>query len=595
MVWSKWLGSVVVTMAWAGLALSQPPAPAPSGGERIVTLRETGGSARHCRVIASWEMPEGGMATQVQDAQSGEMITVVQNGASKAQRIIHWGDRTTPPPGTPVPPAVVPPPSVVQQSAPMPSAPKSEPAKVETLKADAVPALNPPPKVEAPKAGLPKIETPRKVEAPKVEAPKVELPKIETRRVEAQKVDPPAAAPLIVNGTPPGTGTEKPSLPVIINGPPPSGVKPAQMQVVVQSEEKKAPSTWRESWGKPATASQQGPQYVQPPSVGRQDPQSTPGFFPSTNPRTAIQAQQAPVQQVRPQQIAAPVQPVQPQSVQASPMVRSQQSAAPVQTVQPQTVQATPAETVVPLDRTVRRIPGGMQSVVAAGEGQAQYIPVPIMTAPPMTRIVVPPNPVREPNSLPNEQFVNAFTPPPMPNQVMTPWGMDPRPRMPSGYPNPMANGPMIPMGAMPPAMMQSPMMPPGYRGQMSMSMPVDPTAQHLAMLKNALYPSHREIAAMQLSAFSAQQYPHAVRALLTAAKDDPAATVRAACVNGLMKMQVQSPELVAVLHQLRGDADPRVHQEVEQALARLAPGLPQATEQPVVQPARATGMPTLP
>src|SRR5258707_11886347 len=72
MVWSKWLGSLVVTMAWAGLALSQQPSPAPSPGERLLTLKEKGGNALRCRVIANWTMPEGGKAFQVQDVESGE-------------------------------------------------------------------------------------------------------------------------------------------------------------------------------------------------------------------------------------------------------------------------------------------------------------------------------------------------------------------------------------------------------------------------------------------------------------------------------------------------------------------------------------------
>jgi hypothetical protein len=440
-----------------------------------------------------------------------------------------------------------------------------------------MPALSTVPKVEAPKAGLPIIET-AKVTAQKVEAPKVELPRIETPRVEAAKAAPTAAAPVIINGVPPGAGTEKPTLPVIVNAKVQSEATP-QIQVAAQTAETKVPPTWRESWGKPAPAASPATQFVAPPSVGRQDPQSTPGFFPTTNPRAAMQAQITSAQHVRQQPMpAAPVQAAQPTP------------AAPVQSAQPQTVQAVPVERVVPLDGTIHRIPSGMQSVVAAGEGQAQYIPVPIMTAPPMTRMVVPPNPVREQPALPSDQFANAFTPPQMPNQPIAAWGMDPRPRMPSGYPNPMANGPMIPMGMMPP-----PMVPPSYRGPMTMAMPEDPTALHLSMLKNALYPSHREIAAMQLSAFNCQQFPHVVRALLTSAKHDPAATVRAACVGGLMKMQVQSAELVAVLHQLRNDADPRVHHEVEQALARLAPVLPPGSEQPAVQPAQATGMPTLP
>src|SRR6202030_3144753 len=92
----------------------------------------------------------------VQDVESGEMITIAENGANKAKRIVHWGKNTTPPPGVPVPPTL-------------------QPAQAEA------------PMVEAPKA-----------EAPKVEAPKVEIP-----RVEAPKVEPAPAAPIIINGSSP--------------------------------------------------------------------------------------------------------------------------------------------------------------------------------------------------------------------------------------------------------------------------------------------------------------------------------------------------------------------------------------------------------
>src|SRR4030088_460611 len=78
MVWSKWFGSLVVTMAWAGLALGQQPPPAPSSGERILTLTEKGGAPRRCRVVADWATPEGGKALQIQGVHTGEVVTGVE-------------------------------------------------------------------------------------------------------------------------------------------------------------------------------------------------------------------------------------------------------------------------------------------------------------------------------------------------------------------------------------------------------------------------------------------------------------------------------------------------------------------------------------
>jgi hypothetical protein len=527
-----------------------------------LTLKEAGGTALRCRVVAAWTLPEGGKAFQVQDVASGEMITITEGGANKAKRIVHWGKHTTPPPGVPVPPAV------------------------ETAGA----------------------------EAPKVEAPKVEVPKVELPRVEPPKTEPAAAAPIIINGSSPAAKVESAALPVIINAPPPSDLTPpvicenpppahqmlgSRIAERVQSlfpgkstpdevvsvppvvappeikvpalvvETKQAPE-WRESWGKTASAQEPPPPLVPPPSAGRPNPQTTPGFFPATEPRQAAQAQAAP----------PPFQPGQ------------------------------------PLDGRVQRVPAGMQSVVAAADGQVQYMPVPIMTQPPVARMPQAPNPVGQqpgmPGMPPADQFVNAFTPPQQQSQPPMPmagYGMYPQGMMPMGYGPPMYRAPYPPY-AMVPQMANGPMVPMGYSGPMPAmpyapaarpAMPMIPQAtsghveQQVATLKNALYPSHREMAAMHLAGYNALYYPQVVRALATSAKDDPAPTVRVACVNGLAKMQANSPEVVGMLNQLRNDGDPRVRQEVDQALARLAPGLAPMSEPSNVQPAQATQMPMLP
>jgi hypothetical protein len=291
---------------------------------------------------------------------------------------------------------------------------------------------------------------------------------------------------------------------------------------------------------------------VPPPS--HPDPRTTPGYFAKSNPRKDLQAQ-------------------------ADPFVPGQ-----------------------PLDRNLQRVPVGVQSVLAAGDGQAQYIPVPIMTQPPVARMPQPPSPVRQPAGMPappSDEFVNAFSPPQgaSPPQMPMPGnGMFPQGPMAMGYGRmPMPPMPMMPMGPTGPAMM-----PTGFHGPIRTA-PTGPQAaagqidQQLATLKNALYPSHREMAVINLSDYSARYFPQVVRALVTAAKDDPAPTVRAACVSGLMKMQANSPEVVGVLSHLRNDGDPRVRQEVDQALAVLAPGQAPAAEMPNVQPAQAEQRPTLP
>jgi hypothetical protein len=288
---------------------------------------------------------------------------------------------------------------------------------------------------------------------------------------------------------------------------------------------------------------------------------------------------------------------------------------------------AEPIVTVTPVEGKAMGQPIGAQSVIAAGDGQAQYIPVPIMTQPPITRMPQPPqapNPVAPKQPAP-DQWTNAFTPPPsnQPPMPMPTYGGYPR-GMPMPYPgngpqmgygpmNQQANfnrmmppgmypqnamGPQMPSGFVPPQMSGyfpgRGMMPTGYYGPMQPipnapmnaqpSMPAVQIDQHISTLKNALYPSHREMAVIYLSGCSAQHCPQVVGALVMAAKDDPAATVRAAAVSGLVKMGANTPEVVVVLTHLRNDNDPRVRQEVDQALARMMPG--QASDQSGVQPA---------
>jgi hypothetical protein len=93
-----------------------------------------------------------------------------------------------------------------------------------------------------------------------------------------------------------------------------------------------------------------------------------------------------------------------------------------------------------------------------------------------------------------------------------------------------------------------------------------------LMLLRDSLYPSQREWAAGQL-ATEAHGNPQILQALLRAAKEDPAPTVRAACVRCVAKMGVSNPDVVTGLRMLQTDHDAQVRQEVEQALAALAPG----------------------
>jgi hypothetical protein len=100
-------------------------------------------------------------------------------------------------------------------------------------------------------------------------------------------------------------------------------------------------------------------------------------------------------------------------------------------------------------------------------------------------------------------------------------------------------------------------------------------TRDYLRVLKDSIYPSQREWAAEQVSACDWRKNETVVDALVAAAKEDPAATVRAGCVRCLTKMRVNTVPVVVAIQGLKADADPRVRTEVDEALYTLAPGLP--------------------
>jgi hypothetical protein len=193
----------------------------------------------------------------------------------------------------------------------------------------------------------------------------------------------------------------------------------------------------------------------------------------------------------------------------------------------------------------------------------------------------------------------NAFTVPgtrrPIPADFgptpQEPNGFDPMVRMgqgspPQDYSMPAMSRPPMPnmmaMGPRPP-MMGSPLMtvpptPAGYASPVAAAPPPG-VPQLLAKLKDSLYPSERESAAEHLSELTGRAQPFVVQHLMKAAREDPAPTVRAACVHALTHMKANMPEVTALAHELKSDRDPRVRQEAEEALHALGDsGIQQAS-----------------
>jgi hypothetical protein len=95
-------------------------------------------------------------------------------------------------------------------------------------------------------------------------------------------------------------------------------------------------------------------------------------------------------------------------------------------------------------------------------------------------------------------------------------------------------------------------------------------SAQLMAVLKDNLFPTKREAAAEELANRDWHASPEIATALVKAAKEDPAATVRVECLHSLVHMKVNTGPAIDVCQALKNDNDLHVRQEAEQALFTL-------------------------
>jgi HEAT repeat protein len=107
-----------------------------------------------------------------------------------------------------------------------------------------------------------------------------------------------------------------------------------------------------------------------------------------------------------------------------------------------------------------------------------------------------------------------------------------------------------------------------------------------VGILHNSVNPFQREWAAESLAATDWRANPEVVPALVQAARDDTAATVRTACVRRLVDMRLTTPKVVETLQALKADPDPRVRYAAEEGLTRLGGSLSPVGSRPS-QPAQ--------
>src|SRR5271163_4746170 len=118
MVWSNWQGAIwrgagVMLLFWTGLAWTQTPTPRSPGEstEPTMVVHDENGKSTRCRVLETWQLPDGRKAHLLEALGTGEKITIVTEPAPASNprampiRIFQWGKgKCAPPEGSPLPP-----------------------------------------------------------------------------------------------------------------------------------------------------------------------------------------------------------------------------------------------------------------------------------------------------------------------------------------------------------------------------------------------------------------------------------------------------------------------------------------------------------
>ena len=576
----------------AGAGKIQPVA-ATKAPEEFRTIQEAGKPAQKCRVMARWQTPEGSPACQMQAIETGEILTIVEIGPasggakSVATRIYHWGKNTTPPAGVPVPPTVRDP--VVLAATPAPVTQGSSVGGPQMTMEQAKPTFG-----ERVKDAVSNL-----------------LPNRNSTQV--------AMAPKL------------PETPRSVDVPPSPPASPVTLKDDAKSQWSSGDSGVT-SFGKPSVDTA-APLFVDPKSPVKM---ATPTG--STPPLPLVPAALAtgdskmpvlpPIASTKPSLPAASTLPSTRTDSSRDPLAAPEKFSFAGKGVADMSNQGSAA-----INDGTTQLPPGAGSVMAAANGTTPpFMPVPMVTMP-QARPPMPPAPdlPRAPAKAPDPTwYVNAFTPPLPPNAVSEQMMMAQRQQqlqqmqqmqmmamMQSGYPMPMPYPPapygqmamtmpgrgMVPMayqGPMPPNPAGGmPMMTQGYPMMMPMMpvMPVQPAGyanpmmdrpgmpigntmslqQKISILQTSIYPTTREQAVISLCEGDYRGHPQVVQLLMHVAKDDPAPTVRAACIAGLTRMNVSGEPMMQTLTTLKTDSDPRVRHAVDEAMSRLSP----ATVQP--------------
>jgi hypothetical protein len=556
---AMWLSAALAALSGGQALVAQTASPAASGSkERFVTLELDGGKPTRCRVIQSWNDAEGSRCLQVQATGSGDRMTVVQKYNSGNLTEVHvypWNKSVTSPLGVPVPP------SAIQQASA--TAPPKQLPSVEEGKA--VPDAS-----SAPATGT---------KGDSGKGTKGSSGQGDAGTKGAGRGDP-------------DSGTKGAGLKGAGNGDPDSGTKGAGMKgdpdngtkgssgkgvAVVPSTSSPAgkPGDWRQSWGKSeAITPDAAAMSVKPlPMASRTKPDPLP---------TVIEAAQ---DQIAKREAAAE-------------KVAKENQKKVVGTTSSRAVTKRPNGFFANMGSGGVRFPrAGMGSVAAAGvdptmlegfqppafspvpEGMPSVPPGVALSAPQFNGPAVRPIPPRPytPDKGLGAGMANAFTVPTplrpipadfgLPQDQVNAFAIAQEPgqgQPPQAYVNPYQPRPAVAM------VPQGQQYQPAVAAVIPAAAPVQDVQAVTTTLRDALLPSQREAAAMELANRSFASNPLVVSSLVAALQTDPAATVRGSAARALARLGVTREEVVQALRQQRQDSDARVRLEVDNAILKL-------------------------
>jgi hypothetical protein len=571
MVVVKWKGTVAAALLGGAMACAQPPAPVPmmaNQAETIITLREAGQRDQKCKILKTWNRPDGSVAYDVQVLATGERMTLVEGKPSTAET------------------------STVDHAEPRGIKPRLFPWNRKETVTTSVDSTPFPGVVSAPPSPAPVVW------------PTTPAPKLTNR---------PIANQLTVGQAAPSGPAGQDAVIKLANMPTTSEVAPA------------APGDWHQSWGKAEDHRAQPTSAKELPHANLMtaDPLKDPNSF-SRTPIDAVAMPSAPMAASSSGPVVVPGQEAAGSVVceevpQNGPRgllhklrdaIASRRSGEtiveqPGVVINPEMTSGMAPMAVVGVDPTGAPVYGPMPRRAEAadpdGEEQAGAKPnshyyhlwsstVPASTGrPDRANAFSPSAPQGPPTALANAFGPGTVAPgTPVPQEVFpnNPYATLAQ-RMPGDMPQ--VRQPGEPRYSAPPprndflvAGGQMPTAPTAPATEMAVNGPsaiaVADTPRLLAMLKNGPLPSEREWVVESLAAMDWQHDARILTALLKAAHDDPAPMVRAACVRCLVRMNPGQATLQAAVQAVKADPDLRVRQEADAAQAQLTASRPSAS-----------------